>query len=127
MSFIATCGVGISALAIVMILRPLYPEAAKWTAAFFTVYICFSVLAYISEAIALAKTMLKDVKLDESFSVSVKALGISYITYISAEICRDCGEGGMATKLELLGKLEIMLLALPLIKKVFSLGIGLLA
>ncbi|MBQ8005470.1 MAG: hypothetical protein IJ303_04070 [Clostridia bacterium] len=49
-----------------------------------------------------------------------KALGIAYLTHITAQVCRDCGEGGLAQGVETAGKFELLLLALPLIKKIFA-------
>ena len=45
----------------------------------------------------------------------LKALGIGMLTQVCADVCRDCGESGVANGVELLGKVEILLLCLPLI------------
>ncbi|MBQ9760210.1 MAG: hypothetical protein IJW16_02550 [Clostridia bacterium] len=51
-----------------------------------------------------------------------KALGIAILTQCCSEICRECGEGGIATGVELVGKLEILLLCLPLINEILTLA-----
>jgi len=51
----------------------------------------------------------------EIFTVMLKMTGISFIGCISSSICRDSGESGIATSLEGICKLEIILLCLPLI------------
>ena len=51
-----------------------------------------------------------------------KALGIAILTQRCSEICRECGEGGIATGVELVGKLEILLLCLPLINEILTLA-----
>lgn len=60
----------------------------------------------------------------------LKALGIAILTQCCAELCRECGESGAATGVELTGKVEILLLSLPLVneilesaKQLLSLGI----
>lgn len=45
----------------------------------------------------------------------LKALGVAVLTQFCSEICKECGESGIATGVETAGKLEIMLLCLPLI------------
>lgn len=50
----------------------------------------------------------------------LKALGIAFVTEIAMGICRDSGEGGLATWVEMTGKTALLLLALPLIKEVLS-------
>ena len=53
-------------------------------------------------------------------SVIVKALCIAFISYMCASVCRECGEGGIASFVELAGKGEILLLSLDLIGEILS-------
>ena len=50
----------------------------------------------------------------------LKALGITVLTQCASELCRECGESGAAAGVELAGKVEILLLALPLIGEILS-------
>ena len=50
--------------------------------------------------------------------VLFKALGIAILTQYTAEICRECGENAAASGVELTGKIEILLLCLPLIDEI---------
>ncbi len=54
------------------------------------------------------------------FSPLVKALFIALLCQITAEICRDFGENGIASKVEFGGKLSIIYLSIPLIKEVLE-------
>ena len=45
----------------------------------------------------------------------------------SAELCRDAGESAIASKLELVGKAEIIILALPLVRELLGLAGGLMS
>lgn len=51
-----------------------------------------------------------------------KALGIAVLTQCCAELCRECGENGAATGVELTGKVEILLLCLPLVNEILSIA-----
>lgn len=53
----------------------------------------------------------------ESVAVIVKAIGIAYTTQIAAALCRDLGETALAVKTELVGRIMLMTLAVPLILK----------
>ena len=53
-------------------------------------------------------------------SLLFKALGIAVLTQCASEICRECGEAGAASGVELIGKAEILLLCLPLINDLLS-------
>ena len=59
--------------------------------------------------------------------VLLRALGIALLTQYAAEICRECGEGAAASGVEMTGKIEILLLALPLIDEILSLASNLLS
>ena len=55
----------------------------------------------------------------------LKGLGVAYVVHIGADICRDLGATGVATKLELCGKAELLLIALPYLGEVISLALSL--
>jgi stage III sporulation protein AD len=41
---------------------------------------------------------------------------------MSAEICRDCGENTLASRVELAGKAGIVLISLPIIQQLFEIA-----
>ncbi len=45
--------------------------------------------------------------------VLLKVIGIAYLTDFSAQVCRDAGENGIASKVEMAGKIFIFYAALP--------------
>lgn len=51
----------------------------------------------------------------DAFATLMRVIGIAMITKVSADICRDMGTPSVASSLELVAKLEIMILSLPLI------------
>lgn len=56
-----------------------------------------------------------------------KALAIAYITQYAAEICRESGENGAASGVETVGKIEILLLSLPLVGEILQMADQLLS
>jgi stage III sporulation protein AD len=57
---------------------------------------------------------------EETWAILLKALGLAFLTEITAGICRDSGEAGLASWVEMAGKMEILLLALPLVREVLG-------
>jgi stage III sporulation protein AD len=51
----------------------------------------------------------------------MKVLGIAYLTELAAGICRDTGEQALAQRVELGGKVLILLLAIPVLNAVLAL------
>ena len=55
--------------------------------------------------------------LDQKYSsIIFKSIGISYITKFACDICKDCGENGLSTAVEISGKTALMILSLPLLE-----------
>ena len=58
---------------------------------------------------------------DENFKILLKALGIGYIVQFGCDLCRDAGENSIANKIEIAGKVCILLMSLPLVENLFGL------
>ena len=56
----------------------------------------------------------------------VKTVGLSLVTHLSASLCRDAGEGGIAAFLEVAGGAAAVVAALPLLQMVLQLVMDLL-
>ena len=48
-------------------------------------------------------------------SVVVKVVGIAYISEFSSDLCRDAGYSGIASQIEMFGKLSILVMSLPVL------------
>ena len=58
--------------------------------------------------------------------ILLKTLGVCFLTQLSADSCRDAGEGALAAKVELAGKLFIVILALPLFQQIAGSALSLI-
>ena len=52
--------------------------------------------------------------------IILKGLGIVILTQICSDICKDSGEGTLAGHIETVGKLELLLLCIPLIEEILG-------
>ena len=57
---------------------------------------------------------------EDSLSVILRMLGIGMLCTLTADTCRDLGEEGIASRVELCAKAEILLLSLPFLEELFS-------
>lgn len=48
-------------------------------------------------------------------AVVIKVVGIAYISEFSSNICRDAGYSGIASQIEMFGKLTILVMSLPVL------------
>ena len=53
-------------------------------------------------------------------TVILKGLGIVLLVQITSDICRDSGETTLAGHIEIVGKLELLLLCIPLIEEILA-------
>lgn len=49
------------------------------------------------------------------FTIVLKVVGVAYVSQFGGELLRDCGEGAVASKVELAGKIFILYLTVPVI------------
>lgn len=63
---------------------------------------------------------------EEWLSVVLRAAGVCLVTQLAADTCRDAGETALAGKAELVGRVLLLLLAVPLFEQILSLVTGLL-
>lgn len=56
----------------------------------------------------------------ESVQIIFRSLGISYISQLAGDICRDCGESALALSAETAGKIFILLMSLPLFNELVT-------
>ena len=119
------CGIGIYAVFAVMVIRELRKEVSQNTSfAVFAVMLSVS-LPLVGEFVLFAASLGDKISSDASAYISVilKSLGITYITYVSSEICKSAGEGGIAGQVELVGRIEILLLCIPYFEKLVNLAL----
>ena len=56
----------------------------------------------------------------------LQTVGLALVTKLAASLCRDAGEGGVASFVEVAGAAAAVLVSLPLLKMVLQLVMGLL-
>ncbi|MBE6584677.1 MAG: hypothetical protein E7649_06865 [Ruminococcaceae bacterium] len=59
-------------------------------------------------------------EVSDCITALMRALCVAIISHVCATVCRDCGENGIAYYAELGGKIEIMLISLPLFLEVLE-------
>jgi stage III sporulation protein AD len=62
----------------------------------------------------------QDEFLNSSVSVMLKALGVALIGKICADVCKECGENGIAEGVEMLSGVVILSLSLPVLSKILG-------
>ncbi len=118
--------VGLVAL---LVLKQIRPEWATLLRMGLTVMLVGMLLSMVATVVDFATQLGEESALlaGGMWQLLLKALGITVITEVAAGICRDVGESGMAAWVETAGRLEILILSLPLITEILTMVKELLA
>ena len=109
-------GLGVVATIIAIVLKTHRPEIAIQISLLTGIIILTVILGKIAAVVDLLNSYAQKVNIDlVYFSTLLKIIGIAYIAEFGAEVCRDAGEGAIASKVELAGKVIIIILAVPII------------
>ena len=114
-------------LIIIVVLRQYHPEYALLTA------VISGGLILIFLSLELASPLFTLIKMLNSYGVSngltsyiLKALGICILTNFSVGLCTDFGQTSLAAKVEMAGKVAILILSLPILQNILEIGLSLL-
>ena len=108
------CGVAVYASAAALMIREIKKDMTPLISAGIALIILCAVLPRVFPAVEFVLGLAEGAGGGkENLVTLVKALGVSYITYIAAELARSAGEGMIASHIETAGKAEIILLGIP--------------
>lgn len=116
MEIIQIVGLGLIATVLTLILKEQKPMFAFLIATFTGVMIFLFLIGKISEVIRILERLATEGGINLIYLKTIlKIIGIAYIAEFGAQITRDAGQGAIASKIELAGKILIMVMAIPII------------
>ncbi len=116
------CGVALCALAAILILKGQKSDFAGLVSVAAGVILLGAAVVTFLPIFEFIENTMSQTSFSEYMTVLAKALGITLAVQLSAQICHDAGESAIASKLELIGKAELLLLALPLVGELTKLA-----
>ncbi|MDP9728748.1 stage III sporulation protein AD [Alicyclobacillus tengchongensis] len=112
-------GFGLSATILATVLRSYAPQFAMLVALLAGILLFTSVIQNISVVLDMLRGLSSSAHIDSGFfSTVLKIIGIAYIVEFAGQVARDAGEGALASKIELAGKISIVILAIPIVNDV---------
>ncbi|SHF59899.1 stage III sporulation protein AD [Ornithinibacillus halophilus] len=113
--------IGIIASILYIILKDLKGPFAFLIVLITGITIFIVVINQIGSIIQMIESLGQKASIDGMYIDTIlKIIGIAYITELGANITKDAGLGAVASKIELAGKIFILLLALPIITAVIE-------
>jgi stage III sporulation protein AD len=103
-------------LGLILIIKEQKPIFAFLLAAFVGVIIFISIAGKIAEVLGVLQSLAHQARVNDLFLETIlKIIGIAYIAEFGAQVTRDAGQEAIASKIELAGKVLIMVMAIPII------------
>ena len=121
------CAVAILFASLCVVIKHFRAEFIIPTRVAITIIICGVVITLIDPIIEYFNNIMEQTLPLEYMKIILKSLAIAFMVQISSEICRDCGENNIASGIETIGKIEIILLSLPMINNIISMSRELLS
>ncbi|MBE6621887.1 MAG: hypothetical protein E7630_02930 [Ruminococcaceae bacterium] len=115
------CGVAMIAAAVSLILKKSHPGQAVLVVAAGLLLLLAPLLSPYAAITKELVHLLSGTGFDAYGALMLKALGIGVTVKLAGDLCRSMGEETLAGGLELAGKLEILLLCLPLMRELLAL------
>lgn len=119
--------IGIVAGVLVVTIKQKQPEIALQVSIIAGLIIFIYVLDYIVIAIDYMKDLVNKYNIPyESITVVLKIIGIAYICEFAVQILKDTGENSLANKVEIAGRVFIVVLSLPVLSSFMKMVLGML-
>ncbi|MTI70183.1 MAG: stage III sporulation protein AD [Firmicutes bacterium] len=116
MEILQIVGIGLIATVLSVILRQEKPEFALQVSVVTGIIIFLFVITKLTYVVQVLNNLAERVDIDFIyFSTILKVIGIAYIAEFGAQISKDAGEGAIAAKIELAGKILILVLSIPIL------------
>lgn len=116
MEIIKIIGIGIVALAIIILMKQYKPEFALYISLLTGILILLLVMDELTGIITLINSIASDSNINSNFiNILLKITGIAFLSEFAVSICKDAGETAIASKIEMGSKVIIISISIPII------------
>ena len=127
MDILQIIGIGLSGAVTALVLKEYKPLFAVCIGMLTAMVIFASLLRYISYVFDAVHMIAARLSVNDSYiTVLIRISGIAYLSRFGSEICRDAGQNVIAQKIELAGKIMIVVTSMPILTAVLNLLVGIL-
>lgn len=116
----AVCIFAVSSVCLISILRQTNSQLANVATAVAGIGLFIYVIKGIAPFAEFIIEISRETGVNTYFITMLKALAISLCCKMCSDICRDCGENSLASKVELAGKAGIVIISLPIVESLLA-------
>ncbi|HSU80538.1 MAG TPA: stage III sporulation protein AD [Candidatus Angelobacter sp.] len=127
MEILQIVGIGLVATFLALVLNEQKPAFAFLLVVFVGAVIFIFLIGQINQVVTMLERLAINAHLNLVYVETVlKIVGIAYIAEFGVQIARDAGQGALASKIELAGKILILVMAIPIITAIIQTVVGLI-
>lgn len=127
MDLFAVIGIALVSAVLCLLLKQYKPEYAMVVSVACGVLLFAMVIAALLPALESLSGLLQKASVNVTYGkVIIKTLGVCYVTQLASDACRDAGQTAIASKVELAGKVFIVILSLPLFENLVEIAFSLI-
>lgn len=114
-------GLGLVVAVLAVILRGSKPEMAVMLSIAAGIIIFLAMIGRINSVLEVIEDLSARANLSMVYLGTIlKIVGIAYVADFGAQICRDAGEGAVASKIEFAAKIIVLVMAVPIVVAVLN-------
>ena len=124
MDSLKICGIAILCAIAVSVVRQFRGEFSMPVRLSATVLLLTYATVLLAPSVIVLSQMFEGSAASGYAAILLKALAVAVMTQTAAELCRDCGEGSIAGNVEFIGRAEILVLCVPVIRDLIKIAEG---
>ena len=120
-------GIAIASTILCLLIKKERPEIAVFITIFTGVTILLSVIFKLNFIIEGIKNLADKANIPSMYiTLIIKLIGIAYLMEFAIQLCKDCNEGNIASKLEFGGKIIVMSMSFPILLSIVEMIINII-
>jgi len=120
MSDFKMCGLAICGVFLCMVFKNIKAEYSLFIRLMITVTATVFSFALFLPILSYIETITSGTAISQYIPTLIKILGIAVAVQITADVSKDAGEEAIANRITFFGKMQILVLTMPLIKNLFD-------
>lgn len=113
--------IGLVAVFVILLLKVGKPEYAMAVSMAACVLILLFAAGTLTRVVGELKTLFSYISLPEGYlEILLKILGVAYLAEFGSALCKDAGQSAIGGQIELVGKLTILAISMPIVTSLFE-------
>ncbi|GAA4065995.1 stage III sporulation protein AD [Amphibacillus indicireducens] len=121
MSLVQIILIGVVATMLITLIKSYQPTFALILLIVTSLFLFYFILIPLGEIIDLIRTLFNRFRLDTIYLETVfQVIGIAYLTELGSQLTNDAGLNSIASKIELVGKISILFVSIPVLTAIIE-------